>query len=92
MTLAPIHNLQLRFGLADGGSAAADLTVTASDGSTIALADTIIAVFHLTTKASIASMADITSEASIVTAGSIQLSTTATDNDQLLVIWHHAAI
>ena len=90
--LKPLGALQLRFGLADGGSAAADLTVTASDGSTIGLSDTIIAVLHISTKASIASIADITSEASVVTAGSIQLSTTATTSDQLLVIWHDADV
>ena len=88
MTLAPINQLQLRIGLADGDSAETDMAVTATDGSTIGLSDTIIAVFHISTKASIATLADITSEASIVTAGSIQLSTTDTSNDQLLVFWH----
>lgn len=92
MTLAPFSNLQLRFGLADGGATETDLTVTATDGSTIGTSDTILAVFHISTKAAIATLADITSEASIVTAGSIQLSTTTTTDDQLLVIWHASSV
>lgn len=90
--LKPFESLQLRIGLADGGSAAADLTVTATDGDTIGLLDIIIAVFHISTKSSIATLADITSEASIETAGSIQLSSTSTSSDQLLVFWHAVGI
>jgi hypothetical protein len=90
--LKPINSLQLRAGIASGGATATDLTVTATDGSTIATADTLIAVWHISTAAAIATKADVTSEASIVTAGSIQLSTTTTTDDQLEVWWHDADV
>ena len=92
MALGPINNYQPRQGLATGTTAVTNITVTASDGSTIATTDTIIAVLHISTAASIATIANITSEASITAAGIIQLSTTNTTSDQLWVFWHDSNI
>ena len=72
----------LRISLLDGAAAATDIAVTG-----IATSDTIVFCGHLTTKAAIESLADITSEVSITSAGNIQLSSTATTNDQLWLYW-----
>lgn len=55
--------------------------------SGIATEDQIVSVWHVSTAASVATIADITSEVSITSAGNIQLSTTDTTNDQLIVFW-----
>jgi len=78
--------------LGTGTTAAANITITGCDGTTIATTNTIIAVFHISTAASIATIANITSEASITAAGIIQLSTTDTSSDQLMVFWHDSGI
>ena len=90
--LKPIDALQLRVGLATGAAATTDMAVTATDGSTIALADILLFVLELTAAGAIESVDDRTSEASIVTAGSIQLSTTDSSSNQLLVFWHDSDV
>ena len=92
MALGPIDNYQPRIGLAPGTTAAADITVTGCDGSTIQTTDTITAVWCLTTAALIESCADLTSEASITAAGIIQCATTDTSSNQLIVFWHDSGI
>lgn len=72
----------LRVELLDGAAATTDIAVTG-----IATSDTIIWCGHITTKAAIDSLVDITSEVSITSAGNIQLSSTATTNDQLWLFW-----
>ena len=65
----------------DGGSAG-DHTVTG-----IAVGDTLVMVLHITTKASIATMADLTSEFTVA-AGKITNATgTNTTSDQLLIFY-----
>ncbi len=87
--IRPTNAFNLKIGLADGDSAETDMTVTCPDGTSITAKDKILFVGHISTKASIATFADITSEASVVTEGSIQLSTTDTSNDQLIVFFNH---
>lgn len=94
----PIGSLQLRCGIAPGGSAAGDLTLTTYDraGSTdtvnIETGDVIVAAFHISTAASIATRADILSEMSITGSGKVQCSTTDTSSDQVEVWWHDTTI
>lgn len=94
----PIGSLQLRCGIAPGGAAAAALTLTTYDraGSTdtvsITTSDTIIAAFHISTAAAIATKADILSEISIPSAGKVACSTTDTSSDQIEVWWHDGTI
>lgn len=81
--LAAVRELQgLTFNLLDG--AAADTNIAVTD---IATDDTVVFCIHISTKAAIATMADITSEVVILSAGNIQLTTTSTTSDQLLLIW-----
>ena len=75
-------SIALQVSLVDGGATATNLTLT---GATTE--DTILFVGHLTTKAAIESMADLTSEASITGDDALQLSTTVTTADQLWVFW-----
>jgi len=73
----------LQFSLLDGTTAVTNIAVTG-----IATDDTLIACLHISTAASIATMADILSEVEITSAGNIQLATTNTTSDQLLLIWN----
>lgn len=66
--------------LVAGAAAATDIAITG-----IKVTDTIKSVLHFTPSAA---MADLTSEASITAAGVIQLSTTATTGDQLIVEYY----
>jgi hypothetical protein len=78
----------LRFALVDGGANDVDLACSDKDGNAIALADVVIFCGHISTKANVATMADLTSECHCThTAGSIQMETTDVTNDLLFVIW-----
>lgn len=93
MVLKPFGQLQLRVGLATGGSTATDLAVTATDGDTIGVNDTIVAVLRFIDAGAIESLASIAlTEASVETAGSIQFTTTDTSSNQLMVFWHASSI
>lgn len=65
----------------DGG-AAGDHTV-----SGIAVGDTLVMVLHITTKASIATMADLTSEFTVAAGKITNSAGTDTTNDQLLIFY-----
>jgi len=69
--------------LADGQDGGSDPTYTITGCST---GDELVFVGHLTTKAAIATLADVTSDFSISGTNEIS-STTDYSNDQLLVIW-----
>ena len=71
----------LRVNLLVGANAATNIAVAG-----IATDDEIIFCGHLTTAASIATLADLTSTMSISAAGQVQ-SSTATNNDQLWLFW-----
>jgi hypothetical protein len=81
---------------ADQASAIADLQIAIVAGTTattnIAVAnsqtqDDILFVAHISTTADVATIADITSEASFTSDGQMQMSTTNTTNDSLLVFF-----
>lgn len=67
------------------GAAAGDHTLAA-----ITTADTLVFVGHISTKASIATLADLTSEFSVAAGKITNAAGTDTTDDQLLVIWHDA--
>lgn len=73
----------LQFSLLAGTTATTNIAVTG-----IATSDSIIFCAHISTAAAIATMADITSEVSVTSAGNIQLSSTDTSSDALLLIWN----
>jgi hypothetical protein len=82
----------LRFALVDGTTADTDIACADANSNAIAVADVVIFCLHITTKASVATLADLTSECHAThTAGSIQMETTDTSNDQLLLIWQDVA-
>jgi Ni,Fe-hydrogenase maturation factor len=71
--------------LVDGGSAG-NLTLTG-----ITTADTLLFVGHFSTKATLATLGDLTAEFTITAADTINnTSGTDTTNDQLFVMWHDA--
>lgn len=76
------RDFNLQITMVAGAAADTDIAV-----SGIATEDQIVSVWHVSTAASVATIADITSEVSITAAGVIQLSTTDTSNDQLQVFW-----
>ena len=75
-------SMNLRIDLIDGTTATTNIAVTG-----IATDDEIIFCGHISTKAAIATLADITSEVSVTSAGNIQLSSTDTSSDQLMLMW-----
>ena len=86
---------------ADQAAALADLQIEIVAGTTattnIAVAgiqthDDILYVAHISTTASVATIVDITSEASVTSDGNIQLSTTDTSSDSLMVFWKRQTI
>ena len=77
-----LDGFNLQVALLEGDSASTNIACAG-----IATEDTVIAVLHFSTAASLATMALITSEVSITSAGNIQLSTTDTSNDHLLMLW-----
>ncbi len=79
--------IALKCTLVAGAAANADIAVTG-----IAVEDTIIGVIHLEGTATYAAPADRLSEASITSAGNIQLTTTNTTGDFLLLLWHDASL
>lgn len=82
----------LRFALVDGGANDVDLTCADVSGNAVAVADGILWGGHITTKAAVATIADLTSECHAThTAGSIQMETTDTSNDLLWIIWNDVA-
>jgi hypothetical protein len=84
--------------MATGGAALANLALTTYDraGSTdtvsITSSDTILAAWHVSTAAAVATIADITSEVSVPATGYVECSTTDTTSDQLIVFWHDNTI
>jgi Ni,Fe-hydrogenase maturation factor len=85
MNLVETKTARPKVTLVDGGSAG-DHTVTG-----ITTADTILFVGLFETKASIATLADLTDEFTITGADTINNAAgTATTNDQLFVLWHDA--
>ena len=76
------NNPSIQFALLDGTTATTDITVT---GATAA--DVVVFVGHITTKAAVASIADLTSEGSFTDDNDFQMATTDTSNDQLFLIW-----
>lgn len=72
----------LKIDLLDGANADTNIAV-----SGMVTDDIIIKCLHFTTKAAIATMADITSEVVQLSDGNIQLDTTATGSDQLMLFW-----
>jgi len=82
-----VDALKLTFTLTDGAADATDIDV-----SGIATEDTLIGVQEFEAEAGSYAPTDRTSEASITSAGHIQLSTTSTADDKLLVIWHDASL
>ena len=76
------NNPSIQFSLLDGTTATTDITVTGA-----VAADVVVFVGHLTTKAAVASIADLTSEGSFTDPDDFQMSSTDTSNDQLFVIW-----
>lgn len=73
---------RLRVTHVDGAGATTNIAIAG-----IAVTDEILYVIHTSTKAAITTMVDISSEVSITSAGNIQLSSTATTNDLLIVFW-----
>ena len=71
----------LKVSLIDG-AAAGDHTVTG-----MAVGDEIVSVIHISTKADIATMADITSEFTVAAGKATNAAGTDTTNDQLQIIW-----
>ncbi len=76
------NNPSLQFNVADGDTATTDITVTGA-----VAADVVVFTGHFTTKAAVASLADLTSEGSFTDADDYQNDSTDTTNDQLLIIW-----
>lgn len=79
-----LNNLVLKVVVVAGTTAAANIAV-----SGIATTDKIVAVVRVDLDATAANIDvdDLTSEASITSAGNIQLSTTNTTGDKLIVFW-----
>ena len=79
-----LNNLVLKFAVVAGASAVANIAI-----SGIATTDKIVAVVRVDLNATAANIDvdDLTSEASITSAGNIQLSTTNTTSDKLIVFW-----
>ncbi len=76
------NNPSLQFAVADGAAATTDITVTGA-----VAADVVVFTAHFSTKASVATLADLTSEGSFTDANDYQNDSTDTTNDQLLIIW-----
>lgn len=72
----------LQFSFVDGAMNDVDIAITG-----IQTDDTIVHISHFTTKVAIESLLDLTSEGVILTDGNIQLDSTDTSSDLLLVIW-----
>jgi hypothetical protein len=82
----------LRFALVDGTTVDTDIACADVNSNAIAVADAVIFCGHISTKATVATIADLTSECHAThTAGSIQMETTDTSNDLLFVIWQDVA-
>jgi hypothetical protein len=82
----------LRFALIDGTTVDTDIACADVNSNAIAVADSVLWCGHITTKATVASIADLTSECHAThTAGSVQMETTDTSNDLLWVIWNDVA-
>ncbi len=79
--MTPYNSSDLQINLVDGAAADTNMAI-----SGIKMTDRIIHVDHISTKAAIATMADLTSTVSITSDGNIQ-STTDTSSDQLKVYW-----
>ena len=79
-----LNNLVLKIVVVAGTTAAANIAI-----SGIATTDKIVAVVRVDLDATAANIDvdDLTSEASITSAGNIQLSTTNTTGDKLIVFW-----
>lgn len=84
----PVDFFHMYVALCTGAAATTDTDCAAKDGTTIKKEDTIIWCGHFSTAAAIATLEDRTDEVSVVNDGHVQLSTTDTTSDQLLVIWH----
>lgn len=84
MNLVEVSAAQTAVALLDG-AAAGDHTLAA-----ITTADTIAFVGHISTKADVATIADLTSEFSVAAGKVTNAAGTDTTNDQLLVIWRDA--
>ena len=82
-----VDAIKLKFTLTDGAAANTNITVAG-----IATEDTLIGVQEFEAETGTYAPTDRTSEASITSAGYIQLSTTTTASDKLLVIWHDASL
>lgn len=76
------NNPSLQFEVLDGTTATTDITVTGATSS-----DVVVFVGHITTKAAVASIADLTSEGSFTDDDDFQMGSTDTSNDQLFLIW-----
>lgn len=72
----------LSFTVVNGTTSATNIAVAG-----IATEDTIIFVLRFPAAYAIANISDLTSEASITSAGNIQLSTTNTTGERLVVFW-----
>ena len=77
-----LSSFNLKIDMLAGANADTNIAVAG-----IEVGDTIIACFHITTTAAIATMVDIVSEVVILTDGNIQLDSTATGSDSLLLFW-----
>lgn len=75
-------NPSIKVSILDGTTATTDITVTGA-----VAADVVVFVGHITTKAAVASIADLTSEGSFTDDDDFQMGSTDTSNDQLFLIW-----
>ena len=81
-TTAYSGSWRLKVDIVAGTTAVTNIAVTS-----ITTKDVITSVTHWSTTAAIATCVDLTSEASITSDGNIQLATTDTSSDSLLVVW-----
>lgn len=75
-----------KFSVLAGAAATTNIAVTGA-----AVLDSIWACLHFTTAASIATLVDLSVEPSFTSAGNMQMSTTDTTSDALLLIWNDAS-
>lgn len=76
-------SMSLRVNLLAGTTATTNIALTGAE-----VGDEIIFVGHITLLAAIATLADLTTEGSITSAGNFQMASTNTANDQLWVFWN----
>ncbi len=82
-----VERICLQFSVLDGTTATTNIAVTG-----IKTVDQILFAGVFTTKASIATFADLTSEVSITSDGNIQTSSTSTANNQILLVWNKRSV